>query len=150
MFNLLIILPFVDLHAAHSKDVSSLHSVRVEFLPANNTSVLQAMDQGIFRSLKQRYCKRLVCRYIQPITNTEETYKVSLCDATIIVGRIIQCCESANLLKQFSEGRALEAHENLNEGYHEISPGTWADVQDKAKVTFTFEEYVQVDDNLVL
>jgi hypothetical protein len=142
MFNLLGIFPFVDLCAAHSKDVSSLNSVRVEFLPANNTSVLQAMDQGIFRSVKQRYRKRLVCRYIQPITNTEETYKVSLCDATINVGRIIQCCESANLFKQFSEGSVPETHENLNEDYWEGSPGIWADVQDKAKVTHLKNTYI--------
>jgi hypothetical protein len=44
---------------AHSKDVSSLNNIRVEFLPAN-TSVLQPMGQGIIRLFQHRYHKRLV------------------------------------------------------------------------------------------
>jgi hypothetical protein len=71
------ILLSVDQCTVHSKDVSSLNNVRVEFLP---TSVLQLMDQGIIRSLKQMYCKHLVCRYIECITNTKESYKVPLLD----------------------------------------------------------------------
>jgi hypothetical protein len=67
----------------HSK-LKSLNNVRVTFLPANTTSLLQPMDQGIIRSLKQRYCKCLVCRYIQHITNTKEPFKVSSFDAISI------------------------------------------------------------------
>jgi hypothetical protein len=52
---------------------SELH-VRVKFLPANTTPILQLMDQGIIRSFKQRCHKHLVCRYFQQITNTKETF----------------------------------------------------------------------------
>jgi hypothetical protein len=47
------ILLFLDHCPAHSKDVRNLKNVQVKFFPANTTSVLQPMDQGIIKALKQ-------------------------------------------------------------------------------------------------
>jgi hypothetical protein len=44
---------FVDHCPAHPKDVRNFKNVQVEFFPANTTSVLQPMDQGVIKALKQ-------------------------------------------------------------------------------------------------
>jgi hypothetical protein len=75
------ILLFVDQCTAHSKDISKLRNAQVEFLPANTTSVLQPMDKRIIRSLKHKYHRHLVCKFLQRITTTKEYYNVSLFDA---------------------------------------------------------------------
>jgi hypothetical protein len=49
----------------------------------------------------------------------------------------------------FQKAGSFETHEVLNEDNWEVSPCIWAGVQDKAKVTFTFEEYIQASDNLL-
>ena len=57
------ILLFVDNCPAHPKN-EKFSNVRVEFLPANTTSHLQPLDQGIIRVLKHYYRKKLVLKYI--------------------------------------------------------------------------------------
>jgi hypothetical protein len=47
------ILLFLDHCPAHSKDARNLKNVQVKFFPANTSSVLQPMDQGIIKALKQ-------------------------------------------------------------------------------------------------
>lgn len=53
------ILLFVDNCPAHP-NVTGLKSVRLVFLPPNTTAVLQPMDQGIIRCLKQLYRRNLI------------------------------------------------------------------------------------------
>jgi hypothetical protein len=43
---------FVDHCSAHPKDVRNFKNMQVEFCPANTTSVLQPMDQGVIKALK--------------------------------------------------------------------------------------------------
>jgi hypothetical protein len=63
---------FVGHCAEHPKDTSKLRNVEVEFLPANTTKVLQPMDKEIIRSLKHKYHRHLVCKFLQIITTTKE------------------------------------------------------------------------------
>jgi hypothetical protein len=55
---------FVDHCPARPKDVKTFKKVQVEFLPANMTSVLQAMDQGIIKALKQKFHRSFVLRLL--------------------------------------------------------------------------------------
>jgi hypothetical protein len=59
------ILQFVDHCPAHPKDVRNFKNVQVECFPANTTSVLQPMDQGIIKALKQKFCRSFVLRLLQ-------------------------------------------------------------------------------------
>ncbi|KAJ8878568.1 hypothetical protein PR048_019146 [Dryococelus australis] len=54
------ILRFMDQCAAHTKNLDTLKNVHVEFLPANSTSVLQSLDQGIIRTVKHMYRKHML------------------------------------------------------------------------------------------
>jgi hypothetical protein len=53
------ILLFVDHCPAHPKDVRNFKNVQVEFFPANMTTVLQSMGQGVIRALKQKFIEAL-------------------------------------------------------------------------------------------
>jgi hypothetical protein len=53
------ILLFVDRCPAHPKDARNFKNKQVEFFPANTTSVLQPMDQGIIKALKHKFRRSL-------------------------------------------------------------------------------------------
>ena len=57
------VLLFVDNAASHIL-ASTFSNVRIEFLPANSTSKLQPLDQGIIRSVKCRYKADLAKKYL--------------------------------------------------------------------------------------
>ena len=57
----------IDNCAAHPS-ISNLTNVQIIFLPPNTTSILQATDQGLIRSLKAYYqgkVVRLLCRALK-------------------------------------------------------------------------------------
>jgi hypothetical protein len=75
------ILLFVDHCPAHPKYVRNFKNVQVQFFPANTTSVLQPMDQGIINALKQKFHRSFVLRLLQRLNSNEDNYKMSLLDA---------------------------------------------------------------------
>jgi hypothetical protein len=75
------ILLFVDHCPAHPKDVRICKNVQVEFFPANTTSVVQPMDQGVIRALKQKFCRSFVLRLLQRLNSNKDSYKMCLLDA---------------------------------------------------------------------
>lgn len=75
------ILLFVDNCPAHPKTVGAkLKNVKLEYFPPNLTSILQPMDQGIIKNLKQYYRKRIVMKVLSHIEEATPT-TVSLLDA---------------------------------------------------------------------
>lgn len=73
------ILLLVDNCPAHP-DIKNLRNIKLVFLPANTTSKLQPMDQGVIHSLKTHYRKLLVLKTISCIENKENT-QVTLLEA---------------------------------------------------------------------
>jgi hypothetical protein len=63
------ILQLVDHCPAHPQDVRNFKNVQVEFFPADTTSVLQPMDQGIIKALKQKFCRSFVLRLLQRLNS---------------------------------------------------------------------------------
>ena len=50
-------------------DLPQLSNVRVMFLPANNTSLLQPLDAGVVASVKMQYRKRVIARAVDLLEN---------------------------------------------------------------------------------
>lgn len=64
------ILMFLDNCPAHPKGLS-FSNIELEYLPKNTTSVLQPMDQGIIRSFKCHYRKRLIRHVLLQIQESD-------------------------------------------------------------------------------
>lgn len=60
------ILLLVDNCPAHP-DVKPLQQIKLVFLPANTTSILQPMDQGVIKSLKDKFRKLLILKIMKNI-----------------------------------------------------------------------------------
>ena len=61
------VLLFLDNAPAHPHNMPSHSNVKLIFFPANTTSVLQPLDQGIIRAMKLNYRKRLLTRVVKDI-----------------------------------------------------------------------------------
>ncbi|XP_049528908.1 tigger transposable element-derived protein 6-like [Dermacentor silvarum] len=72
---------FLDNCAAHPKDTSFLHNLRVVFLPANTTSHLQPLDAGIIKNTKHLYRKCIVRRFLARVSRGQDPGKLSILDA---------------------------------------------------------------------
>jgi hypothetical protein len=67
--------------------LEKLENIKLVFLPANTTSMLQPMDQGVIRSLKCHYRKLMLLRMIECIEKKQDQ-AVTLLDT-------IRCIERA-------------------------------------------------------
>jgi len=65
------ILLFIDNCTAHG-DIPTLRNVNINFLPANTTSVLQPLDQGIIRNFKVHYRRQVVEHIIAAIEESND------------------------------------------------------------------------------
>ena len=88
------ILVLVDNCSAHPQDISTLTNIWLQFLPANTTSLIQPMDQGVIKNMKMLYRKQLVQMTIDAIQDnlispsaraTDVSTKVSMLDAVRFV-----------------------------------------------------------------
>ena len=64
------ILMFLDNTSSHAKDLK-LNNVILKFLPANTTSHLQPLDQGIIKAFKSRYRKRMMKSLVAKIEQVD-------------------------------------------------------------------------------
>jgi hypothetical protein len=69
----------VDNCPAHTV-LEKLQNIKLVFLPANTTSMLQPMDQGVIRSLKCHYRRLILLRMIECIKK-KQYHAVTLLDA---------------------------------------------------------------------
>jgi hypothetical protein len=104
-----------------AKDGSKLRNVRLEFLPTNTTSVLQSMDQGIFRSLKHKYCRCLDCKFLQRITATKECFKIFLFGAIAMLAASWNAVSKEAIKNFCQKARFCETLELHNEDDEECS-----------------------------
>jgi hypothetical protein len=142
---------FVDHCPVHPKGISNCKNVQVEFFPANTTSVLQPMDQGVIKALKQNFCRSFVLRFLQRLNSNKDSYKMSLLDAVSmlamawnLVGKdiIANCFRKAGIITN-----AEPAIQN-EDGDNEVSCDEWPKFQEKINIRSTFDEFVQADDAL--
>lgn len=143
---------FLDQCAAHPKDVSHLKNVQVSYLPANTTSVLQPMDQGIIRSLKEHFRKKLVCRLLQRLTETSKTYKINILDAICFLCSSWNCVSQQTIANCFRKAGFLNSDVvavDDNEAEDDFLDTTWRDLQEKMNLTTSFNDFVSVDQELL-
>ncbi|XP_055910506.1 tigger transposable element-derived protein 6-like [Eupeodes corollae] len=93
----------VDNCPAHPK-IDGLTSMKLVFLPLNTTSVLQPMDQGIIRSLKEHYRKLQKLNIIRNIENQDGSHVISLLDAILLISRAWERVSMTTIKNCFKHG----------------------------------------------
>ena len=78
------ILLFIDNAPSHI--IENLSNVIVKFLPANTTSVLQPLDQGIIKAFKARYRKHQMCTLVSQMNECETVGE--LCKAISVLDAV--------------------------------------------------------------
>lgn len=89
----------VDNCPAHPH-VASLQCIKLVFLPANTTSVLQPMDQGVIQTLKVNFRKLLVLKMIENIEKGIEV-NINLLEAIIMISKAWERVESETIAHCF-------------------------------------------------
>ena len=70
------VVPLIDNCPAHP-EIKNLTNINLIFLPPNTTSVLQPMGQGVIRSLKAHYRKKVVRLFIKAVESNKPLPKIS-------------------------------------------------------------------------
>ena len=83
------ILLFIDNSETHSD--LELSNIKIKFLPANTTSIIQPLDQGIIKNFKANYRKHLVRHLIAKLSSeaqfSSESIDISVLDAIYWIER---------------------------------------------------------------
>lgn len=66
------ILLVMDNHSSHIQEEQHFTHIKLLYLPPNTTSKLQPLDQGIIRSLKSRYRRKLAYMYLAAIESKQD------------------------------------------------------------------------------
>lgn len=164
------ILLLVDNCAAHPKNLI-LTNIRLEFLPANCTSVVQPMDQGIIKCLKSYYRRYFMYRLIQSLDN-KKPFNITLLDSIKLLAQcwnevtsttISNCFRHAGLIKlgdafdsddDLPLAQWLEKYKNIDYDDWEVPLSDWLhnSLQDLTNLKMYLPEldsFPTVDDNLV-
>jgi hypothetical protein len=147
------ILLFADHCPAHREDVRNFKNVQVEFFPANTTSVLQPMDQGIIKALKQKFHRSFVLRLLQRLNSNKGSYKMSLLDAVCMLAMAWKLVGKGSIPNCFRKAGFITNAEppiQNEDGDDEVSCDEWPKLQEKLNIRSTLEKFVQEDDALPL
>lgn len=141
------ILLIVDNCPAHP-DVK-LRNIKLHFFPPNATSVLQPMDQGVIRSLKQFYRKQMLLK-IMELQESSITKAISILEGinllsfaweTISSETIRNCFRHAGLVKSSNESVDCDQEDNL-------PLSDWLRIQNMLDSN-KFDDYINIDEEVI-
>lgn len=144
------ILLFIDNCSAH-KDIPKLSNVTIQFLPANTTSKLQPLDQGIIRNFKCFYRKEVVCRMISDMEKKEQT-RISVLDAIRMASKSwanIKSSTIANCFKKSGFQVPDVPCEDPENSFPEVNKH-WEKITNHmgTENAISFDEFVDVDNRV--
>ena len=101
------VLLFLDNAPTHPKGFDT-DNVKIVFLPANTTSHLQPMDQGVIQNLKILYRKRVLRETLRILDGAEQnaasvSSKISVLDACLWIDSSVQEIKPATVTKCFAK-----------------------------------------------
>lgn len=147
------ILMFIDNCTAHN-DVPKLSYVKIEFFPANTTSKLQPLDQGIIKNFKTFYRKEIVQKLTLEIDNNKKISPINLLDVVRFISKawhnvtestIINCFKKSGFPVQSN----VVAEKPVNNSATQSQLETVNNFLNKQNV-ISFKEYVNVDNDVVV
>lgn len=114
-----------------------LKFIKLVFLPANTTAVLQPMDQGVIRNIKAHYRNQMVLKMIEDIENQIES-KVTVLDAIIMLDKAWRNVTSTVIANCFRHA-----------GFCDVTTDTTQLQTDSGLINNIDEDYLQIDDDLI-
>lgn len=137
------ILLFIDNCTAH--DVPPLKAIKVKFLPANTTSQLQPLDQGIIKNFKTFYRKEVVKKMITDMERNTVS-SINVLQAMRMVDKAWRSVTSNAVKNCFKAcGFPVQVQENIEEEGDKM-PEEWNKCTSHSEITF--EEFVTCDDEV--
>lgn len=138
------ILLFIDNCTAHT-DVPTLKAIKVQFLPANTTSQLQPLDQGIIKNFKTFYRKEIVKKMItdmeqNTISSINVLQAMRMVDKAwrnVTSNAVKNCFKACGFPVQMQENIEVEGDQTFEE---------WNRCMSHSEITF--EEFVTCDDEV--
>ena len=136
----------VDNCSAHPE--VELSNIRLEFLPANTTSLIQPMDMGIIKNLKTFYRQELVSRIIASIENNIISSEASAAD----ISKTINVLQAIHMTAD--SWRAVSAETIQNCFKHCFGTGesilrtTSSDVVPDIPAVTNYEDYLNIDESI--
>ena len=85
-------------------------------LPLNATSVVQPLDQGIIRSVKRRYNKKLAERYLVSVENNKDANTLKQLDIVVATNMV------ANAWKQMNSTIIQNCFHKVRFKHHDVDP----------------------------
>ncbi|KAG8226398.1 hypothetical protein J437_LFUL011936 [Ladona fulva] len=144
------ILLFIDNCPSHPRGVE-LKKVKVEFLPKNSSGVLQPLNQGIIKVMKQKYRKLIVQRYLcisdQPHFNSSDI-KMNVLDAMHYVVSSWNEVKAETIVNCFHKVGFVNQPIKVS-GRQESDDEGWTELQARINQPGNFENFVEVDDGMV-
>ncbi|XP_060836454.1 tigger transposable element-derived protein 6-like [Rhopalosiphum padi] len=144
------IIIFVDNCTAHNNP-PTLSNVRIEFLPANTTSKLQSLDQGIIKNFKLSYRKEIVFEFLACLDNNDSP-KVIVLTAIMISHKAWNNVTTQTIRNCFRKCGFVKTIDNEEEEFPitlevDTQHNTLSTVLDDQ---LTLEDYVAIDDDLAV
>lgn len=165
------ILLFIDNCTAHPVD-TKLTNIKVIFFPANMTSVLQPMDQGVIKTFKHYYRREVILRILAGKLNIFFLYQATVVNIICLnintfcigSGKKIDILEASVISKQAWDMVSSEAivncfkkagffHKEINDNIAEVEVDH-ADFENefynRLERNIPFEQYINIDKNLAI
>lgn len=144
------ILLIMDQCTAHNIEGLPLRNIKVLYLPANTTSYLQPLDQGIIYCLKGGYRKKLVRYFIRETARNvrvQEIRKWNVLDAmrnVCVSWEEISSSVIANCFRKAGFGEAMASDEGDAEEDFD-----WPELTGEVECPTNFRDYIVCDDNVI-
>lgn len=144
------ILLFIDNCTAHTC-FPQLSNIKIQFLPANTTSKLQPLDQGIIRNFKCIYRKEVVCRMLSDMEKKVAT-KITVLDAIRMATKSWKNVSPTTIANCFKKSGFSVEFNDLQENLvlklnTQPSSEQWEAINRHLGMqdTISFEEFVDID-----
>lgn len=151
------ILLFIDNCTAHN-DIPELDAIKVQFLPANTTSKLQPLDQGIIKNFKTLYRKEVVKHILTSIEEEKNIVPINILQAMRMAKKswenvtqqtIANCFKACGFVNEETEPEILTVTPDPVEDPIESE---WNVIMAHCNMNnnTTFEDFVEVDNDVAV
>lgn len=144
------IILIVDNCSSHPKINDILTNIKLVFLPANTTSVLQPCDQGIIKNFKHNYRQIIIIKIIQAFDLKKE-FNIHMLDALHFIKQAWKEVTAKTIINSFYHSKIIQRDEYLNDINEQTS--LVRTFENKAPELFKTKEdlinFIDVDENIV-